>query len=92
MTKRNLFLKDKATDEKHSIGCFDSNQAVASFLEKLYTIVSVNEQQELLMINQFNETGTEVTTRHFIGCFENKDAIQAFLTDAHEFEEVPEEI
>ena len=87
--KQELYVKDihDGETEPHFIGLFESLEAVSAYLSVIYKIVSVNENQHLLLLNEFSKDGKEIKSQYFIGCFETRDAVQKLMNDSHVIKE-----
>ena len=87
-----LHIKNNETDTKHFIGLFDSPELIDVYLRQLYSIVSLNEKQHLLILNEFDKEGKEIISRQLISVAENVVDLQQFLNTAHVIEKKEKEV
>ena len=74
------------TDTKHFIGLFDSMEMINMYLKEIYSIVTLNESQHLLIMNDISKDGKEIVSRQLISVAESVAELQKFLNEAHVIE------
>jgi hypothetical protein len=87
---KQLYIKNNQNNESNFIGSFENEDAIKAYLAQLYNIVALNENQFLLILNEYNKDGKEISKRHFIGCFETREQVETFLNDGHDIKEEEE--